>query len=157
MAKAYLNVVLFRWLKPNGNQHTFLAIALVQSLFPLQILRSKKDNKIPISTQNMLQIIKDDGWLAPYEADISARYDRYRNTLNWIKEEYGSLKKYASFHRYLGFFYDKKKAGWYYREWAPAAEALFFLNICDRLPSCLLYPSVPASLWCTGTSSCDTA
>ncbi|HFC01176.1 MAG TPA: 1,4-alpha-glucan-branching enzyme, partial [Phaeodactylibacter sp.] len=34
----------------------------------------------------------------------------------------------ASFHHYLGFFYDKKKAGWYYREWAPAAEALFLIG-----------------------------
>jgi len=76
----------------------------------------------------MFQIIKDDGWLAPYEPEIKARYDRYLETLQWIKEEYGSLKKYASFHKYLGFHYDKNKNGWYYREWAPAADALFLIG-----------------------------
>ena len=54
--------------------------------------------------------------------------DRFHNTLNWINEEYGSLKKYASYHQYLGFHYDKNKEGWYYREWAPAAEALYLLG-----------------------------
>ena len=76
----------------------------------------------------MFQIIKDDGWLAPYEPEIKARYQRYQDTLQWIKDEYGSLKKYASFHQYLGFHYDKNKNGWYYREWAPAADALFLLG-----------------------------
>ncbi|MFK7772629.1 MAG: alpha-amylase family glycosyl hydrolase [Saprospiraceae bacterium] len=76
----------------------------------------------------MFQIIKDDGWLAPYESDIQARFDRFQASLKWIKEEYGSLKKYASFHQYLGFQYDKNKKGWYYREWAPAAEALFLIG-----------------------------
>ena len=66
----------------------------------------------------MFQLIKDDGWLAPYEPEIQARFDRFQATLNWIKEEYGSLKKYASFHQYLGLQYDKNKNGWYYREWA---------------------------------------
>lgn len=76
----------------------------------------------------MFQIIKDDGWLTPYEPEIQARYDRFQDTLNWIKEEYGSLQKYASFHHYLGFQYDKNKKGWYYREWAPAADALFLIG-----------------------------
>ncbi len=76
----------------------------------------------------MFQIIKEDGWLTPYEPDIQARYDRFNDTLNWINEEYGSLKKYASFHQYLGFHYDTNKKGWYYREWAPAAEALYLLG-----------------------------
>ncbi len=76
----------------------------------------------------MFQIIKDDGWLSPYEPEIQARYDRYQATLNWIKEEYGSLKKYASYHNYLGLHYDKNKNGWYYREWAPAADALVLIG-----------------------------
>ena len=76
----------------------------------------------------MFQIIKDDGWLAPYEFDIQARYDRFHKTLKWIKEEYSTLKKYASFHQYLGFQYDNNKGGWYYREWAPGADALFLIG-----------------------------
>ena len=74
------------------------------------------------------QIIKDDPWLTPYEHDIKERYERYLNTKSWIINEYGSLKNYASFHHYLGFHYDQNKKGWYYREWAPAAQQLFLFG-----------------------------
>ncbi|MEM6963633.1 MAG: alpha amylase C-terminal domain-containing protein [Bacteroidota bacterium] len=76
----------------------------------------------------MFQIIKDDGWLTPYEPEIKARFERYQNTLDWITDEFGSLEKYASLHHYLGFHYDENQKGWYYREWAPAADAMSLIG-----------------------------
>ncbi len=74
------------------------------------------------------QIIQDDPWLTPYENEIRKRFENFQNTKIWIEEEYGSLKNYASFHHYLGFHYEKSKKGWYYREWAPAAQQLFLFG-----------------------------
>ena len=76
----------------------------------------------------MLQLIKDDPWLEPYQQEIEERRNRFESTLEWIRNEYGSLHKYASFHQYLGFHFDKNKNGWYYREWAPAADQLFLVG-----------------------------
>ncbi|RUA36398.1 MAG: 1,4-alpha-glucan-branching enzyme, partial [Bacteroidetes bacterium] len=70
----------------------------------------------------MLQIIKDDPWLAPYEADIQNRFDYFKSELDRIESEYGSLLKYASRNQELGF--QKTKEGYTYNEWAPAAQAL---------------------------------
>ena len=81
-----------------------------------------------IDLPTMLQLLKDDPWLEPYQKEIQDRLNRFESTLTWIKEEYGSLLKYASFHQYLGFHFDKNKNGWYYREWAPEADQLFLVG-----------------------------
>ena len=72
-----------------------------------------------------IALIADDPWLAPYQTDISARMQRYQETLNNINGVYDSLYAFAQAHRYLGFNYDSTQKGWWYREWAPAANALF--------------------------------
>ncbi len=72
----------------------------------------------------MLQLIQDDPWLAPYENDLNTRYTYFSDELNRINESYGSLENYAGRHLELGFQYDNKKNGWWYREWAPAANIL---------------------------------
>ena len=56
----------------------------------------------------MLQIIKDDPWLAPYENDIQARFDYFKTELGRIDQEYGSLLKFASRHYELGFHQEKE-------------------------------------------------
>ncbi|WNB18581.1 alpha-amylase family glycosyl hydrolase [Marivirga arenosa] len=70
----------------------------------------------------MLQLIKDDPWLEPYESDIQTRFNYYKDEIDRIKKEYGGLKKYASLDDQLGFH--KIRNGFIYREWAPGAEAL---------------------------------
>ncbi len=70
------------------------------------------------------QLVLDDPWLEPYDEDISGLISRYQHALNEIKKNHGSLEKLAMAYQYFGFNYDKKKKGWYYREWAPAAKAL---------------------------------
>lgn len=82
-----------------------------------------------------LELIADDPWLAPYQGAIEHRIAHYQHVLKEIKNTYGSLLDFASSHHFLGFNYDKQKKGWFYREWAPAAHALFLtgdFNNWDR-------------------------
>jgi len=75
-----------------------------------------------------LQLVVDDGWLEPYEYDINKRFEFFNDKLDFIKKEYKSLKKFASADSQLGFNYDNKKKGWWYREWAPAADGLYLFG-----------------------------
>ncbi|MFY0654268.1 MAG: alpha amylase C-terminal domain-containing protein [Cyclobacteriaceae bacterium] len=75
-----------------------------------------------------LDLVKDDPWLEPYESDINQRFDYFNEKLKFIKENHTSLKKFASADKHLGFNYDNKKKGWWYREWAPAADGLYLFG-----------------------------
>lgn len=73
-------------------------------------------------------IINDDIWLEPFQDAVNERITNYQSTLKEIKKSHGSLLSYSNAHRYLGFNYDNDKKGWYYREWAPEAFALFLIG-----------------------------
>ena len=98
--------------------------------------------KIP-SDPKEIKIIKDDPWLEPFQESIHNRMLWANQHLDFIKDNYGSLKKFARAHEYLGLNYDAKKKGWWYREWAPNAERLSIVgdfnnwdteaNILERL------------------------
>jgi 1,4-alpha-glucan branching enzyme len=75
-----------------------------------------------------LQLVKDDPWLEAVEEEVFNRYVRFKNRLNQINEQYGSLLKFANAHNYFGIHFSKKDKGWYYREWAPRAHDLYFLG-----------------------------
>jgi 1,4-alpha-glucan branching enzyme len=75
-----------------------------------------------------LQLVKDDPWLAPYEPDLRERQKTYNQVKKNIEQEYGSLTEYSRAHLYFGLNYDPDKKGWWYREWAPAAYALFLIG-----------------------------
>ena len=72
-----------------------------------------------------LKLVKEDPWLEPSAQDIQDRYNRYLNRLNSIKTDFGGLNAIADGYKYFGINYDEAKKGWYYREWAPAAKALY--------------------------------
>jgi len=72
-----------------------------------------------------LGLVKDDPWLEPYEPYIQDRFVRYLKTLYSIEDQWGSLERFAQAYHYLGVNYDAQMQGWWYREWAPAAEALY--------------------------------
>ena len=80
-------------------------------------------------------LVKDDRWLEPYTDEISDRIRRYEQLRNTIESEYKSLEDFSSAYQYFGINYDHDNKGWWYREWAPAAEALYFtgdFNQWDR-------------------------
>ncbi len=71
----------------------------------------------------MLKILKIDPYLAPHKADLELRLEQYQTKRNELAGERGSLSEFANGYEYFGFHRTPK--GWVYREWAPAAEAMF--------------------------------
>ena len=73
-----------------------------------------------------LKLLAVDPWLKPYKKDLLLRMKRYRDLEKALLGEGGSLKEFANGHHFFGFH--RVAEGWVYREWAPAAEALFLLG-----------------------------
>ena len=78
--------------------------------------------------KKQLQLLVDDPWLAPYEADLVSRESYFKTKLDLILTSNKKLSSYANRHLYLGFHYDAKASGWYYREWAPEAKQLYLMG-----------------------------
>jgi 1,4-alpha-glucan branching enzyme len=78
--------------------------------------------------ERRLRIIKDDPWLEQAEPEINHRYYRYREILNSIEADEGTLSRFANGYQYFGITYNRKEKGWYYREWAPHAEDLYLFG-----------------------------
>ena len=77
-----------------------------------------------------LRIIKNDPSLQPFAGDLQLRMERYAATKERILPPGMSLSDYANGHHYFGFH--RTEEGWYYREWAPAAEAMYLTgDFCD--------------------------
>lgn len=71
----------------------------------------------------MYKILKKFPELKPFESDINLRMDRYKTKKDQLLKNSKSLKEFANAHKYYGFH--KTKNGWIYREWAPAADAVY--------------------------------
>ncbi len=84
----------------------------------------EKRNKAP----RRLKMVREDPWLLDAEQEINDRHSRFRDTLAAIEAEAGSLSKFAEAYTYYGIHYDKERKGWFYREWAPHAEDLYFFG-----------------------------
>lgn len=81
-----------------------------------------------MSSKNTPILVKNDPWLAPYESVISDRIKRYQELKKYLEKKYVSVSAFATGYEYLGLNYDKKKKGWWYREWAPAARQLSLIG-----------------------------
>ena len=80
-----------------------------------------------------LKIINNDQSLAPFRGDLEARMYNLENTRKRILKDGETLKEFANGHMFYGFH--RTDDGWYYREWAPAAEAMYLtgdFNFWDR-------------------------
>ncbi|MCI4671485.1 MAG: alpha amylase C-terminal domain-containing protein [Bacteroidia bacterium] len=75
-----------------------------------------------------LALVQDDPWLGPYNRDLLDRLERFENRLDEISKGEGGLEAFVHAHHYLGLNYDRERLGWYYREWAPKAHALYALG-----------------------------
>ncbi len=69
------------------------------------------------------KIMEYDPYLQPYASDIRLRMDNYDKKRYELVGRDGKLSEFANGHVYFGFH--KTKDGWWYREWAPAAEAVY--------------------------------
>ena len=77
------------------------------------------------------KILKIDKGLQPYESDIALRMELFQKKLSQL----GDLSEFANGHHYFGFH--KRENGWFYREWAPGAEALYLtgdFNNWEKIP-----------------------
>lgn len=72
------------------------------------------------------RILAIDPWLQPFAGDIDMRMNWYEGVKKALLGEGTSLKDFANGHEYYGFH--PTADGWTYREWAPAAEALFLFG-----------------------------
>ena len=75
-----------------------------------------------------LAIIKEDPWLVPYKEEILQRFVRFQRALLEIELAEDSLMDFATGHHFFGINKDVERNGWVYREWAPAAQALFLIG-----------------------------
>lgn len=69
------------------------------------------------------RIFEYDPYLLPYEQDIDLRMDNYKKKKKELVGYRGKLCDFANGHEYFGFH--KAPDGWYYREWAPAADEVY--------------------------------
>ncbi|MBR0159812.1 MAG: alpha amylase C-terminal domain-containing protein [Oscillospiraceae bacterium] len=74
--------------------------------------------------KSVYRIVQYDKALKPYEKDIELRMDNYKRTRAMLTE--GSLSDFANAWQYYGFH--RTADGWVYREWAPAADALYLMG-----------------------------
>ncbi|MBP0963048.1 MAG: 1,4-alpha-glucan-branching enzyme, partial [Oscillospiraceae bacterium] len=72
------------------------------------------------------KIFEYDPYLKPFENDIEQRMLRYKNKKKELLGDNMSLLDFANGHEYFGFH--KAKEGWYYREWAPGADAMYIMG-----------------------------
>lgn len=75
-----------------------------------------------------IPIVSNDVWLEPYNQEITRRFLHFHQLIFGLEKDYNSLYDFAGQHQFLGLNYDAEKKGWYYREWAPAAKALFLMG-----------------------------
>ncbi len=73
-----------------------------------------------------LRILALDPGLKPYESDLKLRMCLYRETRERLVGENGSLSDFANGSLYYGLHQGRN--GWYYREWAPGAEAMSLIG-----------------------------
>lgn len=71
----------------------------------------------------MYKILKIDPYLKDFEKDINLRMDAYKTKRKELLKNTRSISAFANGHKYFGFHRTKK--GWVYREWAPAAQAMY--------------------------------
>ncbi|MBP3634828.1 MAG: alpha amylase C-terminal domain-containing protein [Oscillospiraceae bacterium] len=70
-----------------------------------------------------LKILSIDPWLKNYEQDLQQRMKNYKNKKRELVGKDGKLSDFANGYLYYGIH--KVRGGWVYREWAPAAEAVY--------------------------------
>lgn len=75
----------------------------------------------------MLNIVKNDPWLEPFEEAINARHSQFiRKEKELTKDGEITLTEFASGHQYFGMH--KQGTNWVLREWAPNATDIFLIG-----------------------------
>ena len=73
--------------------------------------------------EKMLKILEIDPGLKPFEGDLKLRMQSYENKRAQLLSNSKTLSEFANGYQFFGFH--RTENGWAYREWAPAAEAMY--------------------------------
>ncbi len=76
-----------------------------------------------MSEKKQKKILAIDPYLAPYEKYIDERVQLYKNKKKELVGARGKLADFANGYKFFGFHMTDD--GWVYREWAPAADAMY--------------------------------
>ncbi len=74
------------------------------------------------------RIFEYDPYLKPFEEDIEQRMKNYKSKKKELVGTKGKLIDFANGHEYFGFHKSADGKGWYYREWAPAADNVYIMG-----------------------------
>lgn len=80
------------------------------------------------NSEKLPTLIADDPWLEPYLHEVNQRISFFTDKLAYIKKTHNDLLTFANWHNEMGFQYDSKAKGWWYREWAPEADQLSLIG-----------------------------
>ena len=69
------------------------------------------------------RITEIDPYLTPFSEDLELRMSSYKHKRQELLQDANDLDSFANAHQYFGFH--RLEDSWVYREWAPAAEALY--------------------------------
>lgn len=72
------------------------------------------------------RIIEIDSLLKNYESDINLRMECYRRKKKELLSKRQTLSDFANGYEYFGIH--RIRGGWVYREWAPAADAMYLMG-----------------------------
>lgn len=75
----------------------------------------------------LLNILKNDPWLAPYAPAIEGRHQDVVRKLKELTAASGTLDDFANAHKYFGL-HRQKDGTWIFREWAPNASAITLIG-----------------------------
>lgn len=89
----------------------------------------------PTSRKKTLRIIKDDPWLAPFEAAIDGRHNDAVRKINELTGGNCKLKDWANAHEYYGL-HRLPDGKWVMREWAPNATAIYMVGDFNQWTDC---------------------
>ena len=91
------------------------------------------------------KIFSYDPYLLPYESDITLRMEHYKRKRAEILGN-SSIQQFAKAHEYFGFH--KTKDGWYYREHAPSADAVYLMgDFNDWNPTSVPLKKINNEVW----------
>ncbi|EAZ80017.2 1,4-alpha-glucan-branching enzyme [Algoriphagus machipongonensis] len=73
-------------------------------------------------------MVRDEPWLENFADKIWERHQGFKTALREIEEFSGNILEFSRIHEFYGVHFESWRNGWVYREWAPAAEQLYFFG-----------------------------
>ncbi len=94
---------------------------------PVKKTTAKKAAPKKVEVPQHIGLVRDDGWLEPFEQAIRGRHDHALWKIGQLtRNGKTTLSQFASGHLYFGLH--KLAKGWVFREWAPNATEIYLIG-----------------------------